>query len=894
MKILLLFLFLLSSMSWGDETSAFYEAPSQSKKQIQPVYENCQDVDLSSLSLKESSLKKKTEGGFCFNCILQKFGFGEIKETVQTLQSKAFKQKLQKRVIGQIQAKIYQTQMLRACVRGDGSWFGKKKIKVDWPLMKAACKKKTKELKDSIKERWSEMRVNLALSSPAIREDRILSNKATWFDSTPSHLISDFNDLSKLSSREKVKARKLYVETLAETPLEKFSSSQFKGRMYKGKPLHLPLSGERYLTSNDKARLKQAVGDLQKKAKESYFQITSEMPVLGYLNTGNPKKKELDEAFLKIEEKLEDFLEKAKSKKADMGLLLSFKPLVEELLKEEEGYCLVAEKARIEAEENESLKNWALMGAGVVAAVPCFITGPVGVTACLAGGVALGIWGYKEAQVAAKESMGRALTGKEFETMAELNEKERDEFLEKVLFPTAFWGTTAGTARAVRGWLRGSKAVAERKKLGERSLRRALNKKQAEALERAHRVGLGEKGKDGTPARIGNYTEAQLREKARILREAGFSRAERQKLIKDGVVGLNFRTLTKEQTQEFIDVPDLTSEQVLDLRWDYLTPEQTRDLNLKSLLAKTEEDPSNRKRLIAGLQLEHLSANQVKDLPVEELSLDQVKNILGRLDETQIKKIPNEIIREPISNLPLEHLTPEQTRALDLEYYYSRYQNQNIDDKRRKKILEDIRKLNVEHLSSEQLTSQSVILRYLDSDQIQNLNVENLSYTNNDHLAIFKKLSPEQTRKLDLENMETRKMLSHVSIKDLSQKQVEQLNVSEIMESLARDKMKKEKQMEYYRKGNNPPPKTREGLDSHIQGRLRRAGININRERSSEEWFEKGRAISQNFDRFKENLQDLNVEYLTPEQMEQVDAQYLSKDQVKALLRRELRGNNPN
>ena len=129
--------------------------------------------------------------------------------------------------MARLKLKSIKPKILRACTTEDRNWFGKKKIKVDWPLMKAACKKKTKELKDSIKERWSEMRVNLALSSPAIREDRILSNKATWFDSTPSHLISDFTDLPKLSSREKVKARKLYVETLAETPLEKFSPSQF-------------------------------------------------------------------------------------------------------------------------------------------------------------------------------------------------------------------------------------------------------------------------------------------------------------------------------------------------------------------------------------------------------------------------------------------------------------------------------------------------------------------------------------------------------------------------------------------------------------------------------------------------------------------------------------------
>ena len=78
----------------------------------------------------------------------------------------------------------------------------------------------------------------------------------------------------------------------------------------------------------------------------------------------------------------------------------------------------------------------------------------------------------------------------------------------------------------------------ERKRFGETSLSRELNTQQVEALQRAHLVGKGQIGKDGTPARIGNYTSAQLRDKIKILRDAGFSRAERRKLMKDGVVGI--------------------------------------------------------------------------------------------------------------------------------------------------------------------------------------------------------------------------------------------------------------------------------------------------------------------------------------------------------------------
>ena len=84
-----------------------------------------------------------------------------------------------------------------------------------------------------------------------------------------------------------------------------------------------------------------------------------------------------------------------------------------------------------------------------------------------------------------------------------------------------------------------NKMQKRRRVLAEEALDRKLTKEQADAVERAHLVGAGEMGKDGiNPAMIGNYTEAQLREKAKILRQAGFSKLEREKLIKKGIVGL--------------------------------------------------------------------------------------------------------------------------------------------------------------------------------------------------------------------------------------------------------------------------------------------------------------------------------------------------------------------
>lgn len=79
----------------------------------------------------------------------------------------------------------------------------------------------------------------------------------------------------------------------------------------------------------------------------------------------------------------------------------------------------------------------------------------------------------------------------------------------------------------------------KRKKLGESNLGRALNQKEVDALERSHLVGKGQAGKDGNSASIGNYTEKQLRDKVKILKNAGFSSNEIRSLVEGGVVGIS-------------------------------------------------------------------------------------------------------------------------------------------------------------------------------------------------------------------------------------------------------------------------------------------------------------------------------------------------------------------
>ena len=147
---------------------------------IQPKYENCKDVDLSSLALSEAEQEENTnsstEAEFCFTCSVKEWlGIQEIENISQHLEqsktgknntSKVFREKLMKRVAGQVEVKLYQAQFLKNCVAGNIGWVAKKMKNVDHSLVKASCEKRKQELKESVKTRWPYMRINLALSTP--------------------------------------------------------------------------------------------------------------------------------------------------------------------------------------------------------------------------------------------------------------------------------------------------------------------------------------------------------------------------------------------------------------------------------------------------------------------------------------------------------------------------------------------------------------------------------------------------------------------------------------------------------------------------------------------------------------------------------------------------------
>ena len=76
-----------------------------------------------------------------------------------------------------------------------------------------------------------------------------------------------------------------------------------------------------------------------------------------------------------------------------------------------------------------------------------------------------------------------------------------------------------------------------RKRLAEKALSKKLNLTQAKGVDKAHRVGDGEIGRDGSTAHKGNYTSPQLLRKSRILKESGFAPPEIRRLMTLGIVG---------------------------------------------------------------------------------------------------------------------------------------------------------------------------------------------------------------------------------------------------------------------------------------------------------------------------------------------------------------------
>ena len=390
--------------------------------------------------------------------------------------------------------------------------------------MKAVCQKDKKALSDSIREGWQDMRINMALTSA--NPDQIVTGKPNL--SFPlKHEVSNFGSLSKLTEQEQKQAKKAWATHLKKTSLTRLEPSQFEEAFLKGDGQSLGKN----LSTKDLRDLRKATYDLQQESQNRYREILEQMPLLAYLKTGDPNNaKDMDQAFSKITNELKDSLKKIKDEDVDMGALLAFKPLVEGLLQESKGgYCLIVERARENAEKKDSLKKTGLLALGVLSAVPCFMGGPVGAVACLGAGLGAGLTGYAVAQGQTKDSLGRFLTGKEYERIADLAQRDKEQFWELMLLPTAGFGITAGAIKGAKelakragGTKRGSAEFSGdsfRKPLAESSLEEPRHTAYLSDTQVKKMEGITEPSKKSTKTGVPSEVERLVQDRHQLLSE---------------------------------------------------------------------------------------------------------------------------------------------------------------------------------------------------------------------------------------------------------------------------------------------------------------------------------------------------------------------------------------
>ena len=303
------------------------------------------------------------------------------------------------------------------------------------------CKRIKSNTQSTIQKHYSNMRIHLALSqaSTSLQDKRILLDRNTWFDPSPSHKLFDFKKLPNLSEDEIKKAEEAYISALSEVPLSDLSQEVFSKL---AKDSKASLEGSRdfeallranysdskpslpVLNQKDLFNLKQAEKNLRNKSEQDYIKILEEHPILGYITSPDPSDKELESAMLDIENELEQTLNKIK--KGDMGLLLSFKPLFEELLAENKNYCLIAERIKKRVQRSEDIHTAMIRGGGFVAGGACVVaSGGI----CLTLGLFTGSYAIYHGHKNVKKAMGRFLTGKDFELFGQLIEKDRERTL---------------------------------------------------------------------------------------------------------------------------------------------------------------------------------------------------------------------------------------------------------------------------------------------------------------------------------------------------------------------------------------------------------------------------------------------------------------------------------
>ena len=490
-----------------------HRKPPPAEKTHYPHYSACQNMEEQPFAAKAPvrASKEDTEAGFCGPaCSRFLSSFDLFQEAGEAVKEKEFAEKLRKRVSGSVQAKMFELRVTRACacldspnLKGCGPARKRQelldlfKARLRRPAnpeeknapfdIKTACRSKHQALKERISSLWPKMRESLSLSAPAVREQRIISNPSTWFDPSPSHKMSGFSSIEKLSGQEFEKAKSIAVSALvgayqeesggALPALERlFTKKQLAAALNEGKPLAFLTDKE--VSPKNRRRMREALEVLWRESAEEYFKIIHQMPLLGWMRKGDPD--EIPLALSIAEEKLERLLKKHGGPKAGLSpFLFSFEPIVEELLRESlsqgEDYCLIAERARLSLEKQKNTKENLIMTAMIAAIIPCFVPTPLSIAACAALEGGISFYDYSAADTEFKKSLGRALMGKELQDISEMKDQDKERAMALLFAPFIFLEVKA--AMKAGNWLQ--KMTQQGAGFaGEKPKRRPLSKKE--------------------------------------------------------------------------------------------------------------------------------------------------------------------------------------------------------------------------------------------------------------------------------------------------------------------------------------------------------------------------------------------------------------------------------
>ena len=160
------------------------------------------------------------------------------------------------------------------------------------------------------------------------------------------------------------------------------------------------------------------------------------------------------------------------------------------------------------------------------------------------------------------------------------------------------------------------------------------DKQKADAIQKAHLIGRGEQGIDGTAAKVGNYTFKQKYRKARILQKAGISKDERRRLFQNGVVG------DSKEIDDLIEIED----QIADLEmnaWKFKDSQKEILDGLKALRADLDaaldSSPAEMAEKVRQLQEKMKKLTSANKSPLTVLpKLDDILENPGALRKAEV------------------------------------------------------------------------------------------------------------------------------------------------------------------------------------------------------------------------------------------------------------------